>query len=149
MEYISRERAIQAIANCTTMCDRQQIEDFCQRSASEAHGWIGGLRDAMNALDDVQAEVWPLCVEAREITEDDFTGADDHGRMPAYAVSFVYDAVRKKGIWREGWTIISKINLMDADKHYFTCRPTIEKKQIALAPEIARTFEQTLKQGGV
>ena len=146
MDYISKKKAIQAIADCTTMRDRQQIEDLCRRSESEAHGWIGGLRDAMNALDDVQAEVWPLCVEAQEISVEDFTGADDHGQIPAYAVSFVYDDTRKKGVWREEWTIISRSNLLDAGIHYFTCRPTILQKQKASAPEIARAIEQRLRQ---
>lgn len=149
MEYISKKRAIQAIADCTTLRDRQQIEDLCQRSDGEAHGWIGGLRDAMEAIDDVQAEIWPLCVEAQEITVEDFTGADDHGRMPAYAVSFAYDETHKQGVWREGWTIISRLNLLDAGIHYFTCRPTAEQKQKVSAFEIANAIERSLRQEGI
>lgn len=128
MEYISKTRAIQAIADCTIYCDKEKIDEICRKSVTEANDWIGGIRDAMSAVEDVQAEVWPLCQEAREVTEDDFAGADDNGVIPVWVES--PETEQMKG--QSGWTLITKINLMDMDKIYFTCRPTIDLLNKAL-----------------
>ena len=128
MEYISKTRAIQAIADCTTYGDKEKIDEICRKSVTEANDWIGGIRDAISAVEDVQAEVWPLCQEAREVTEDDFAGADNNGVIPAWVES--PETEQMKG--QSGWTLITKINLMDMDKLYFTCRPTIDLLNKAL-----------------
>ncbi len=123
MEYINKANAIQAIADCTTFRDRKQIFELCRRSICEENDWLGGIRDAISAVEDLQAEVWPLCLVARKITEDDFTSADDHGVIPAWTEASSNNQING---W-SGWVLITKKNLLDTDRLYFTCRPTVEQ----------------------
>lgn len=54
-DLISRAAAIDAIISETIYPDRETIDKVCGASYSEDNGWVGGIRDAINAVEDVNA----------------------------------------------------------------------------------------------
>lgn len=54
-DLISRAAAIDAIISETIYPDRETIDKVCGASYSEDNGWVGGIRDAINAVEEVNA----------------------------------------------------------------------------------------------
>jgi len=53
-DYISRQAAIDAIANCTNCGTPDELRKYVDKHSLE-NGWTGGVLDAMEAVEDIPA----------------------------------------------------------------------------------------------
>ena len=54
-DMISRAAAIDAIISEAIYPDRETIDKVCEASSCKYNGWVGGIRDAINAVEEVNA----------------------------------------------------------------------------------------------
>ena len=52
-DLIRRQDALQAIIGITTCENAEGIEIHCDASVADSEGWLGGVRDALRAIEDV------------------------------------------------------------------------------------------------
>jgi len=52
-DLISRQKALQAIVGITTCENVDGIEIHCDASVADSEGWLGGVRDALRAIEEV------------------------------------------------------------------------------------------------
>lgn len=73
-DLISRQAAIDAIANCTNCGTPDKLRKYVDKHSLE-NGWTGGVLDAMEAVEDIPAaDVVPVvrCKECKFRENDDF-----------------------------------------------------------------------------
>jgi hypothetical protein len=64
-DLISRAAAIDAIVSVTAFQDAEYIKNLCQNPAN-SEDWLGGVYDAINAVEDVNAVNAALVVRCRD-----------------------------------------------------------------------------------
>lgn len=52
-DLIRRQDALQAIIGITTCENAEGIEIHCDASVADSEGWLGGVRDALRAIEDI------------------------------------------------------------------------------------------------
>ena len=73
-EHISRQKAIDAIVNCTNCGTPDELRKYVDKHSLE-NGWTGGVLDAMEAVEDMPAaDVVPVvrCKDCKFRENDDF-----------------------------------------------------------------------------
>lgn len=72
-DLISRAAAIDAIISETIYPDRETIDKVCGASPSMNNGWVGGIRDSINAVEEVNAVDAAPVVHGQWVKEADRT----------------------------------------------------------------------------
>ena len=128
-EYISRQAAIDAIANCTNCGDEKTLKAFVQKHNLD-NGWTGGVLEAIDAIEDLPSAQpepqWIPCSERLPEKRDWCLGIfeePDTGWINP--IPFICDYLhgkKTKATTKEGWILKECTDREEHIDYYFNLK---------------------------
>lgn len=100
-DLISRAAAIDAIVSATAFPDAEYIKNLCQNPAN-SEDWLGGVCDAINAVEEVNAVDAVPVVRCRDCKYSDVIYDTTSDTMPLKCLNIRYGGVRPEWFCEHG-----------------------------------------------
>ena len=100
---ISKQAAIDAILSCSVYATVDELKKQCEKSAWDDNGWAGGVKDAIEAIEDMTdtADVLPVKCTVKRFLWDETDSGWTYGNEPVYSCPVCGKNFARSNKWQE------------------------------------------------